>query len=185
MGAAVREQVKAVDKDQPLTLTTMDQIFSASVAGQRFNTLLLGIFASVALVLAMIGVFGVINYSVAQRTHEIGIRMALGAQRRDVFRMIVSQGLALTLVGVALGSAGAFALTRLITGLLYGVSPTDPTTFVACSDLTFSCRTAGLLHPSSTGDESRSVGGAEVRIRISDCGLRISNFVLGSVSCPS
>ena len=130
LGAAVREQVKAVDKDQPLTLTTMDQIFSDSVAGQRFNTLLLGIFASVALVLAMIGVFGVINYSVAQRTHEIGIRMALGAQRRDVFRLIVGEGLALTLVGVGLGSAGAFALTRLITGLLYGVSPTDPTTFV-------------------------------------------------------
>jgi putative ABC transport system permease protein len=132
LGAAVREQVKAVDKDQPLTLTTMDQIFSDSVAGQRFNALLLlGIFASVALVLAMIGVFGVINYSVAQRTHEIGIRMALGAQRRDVFRLIVDEGLALTLVGVGLGLAGAFALTRLITGLLYGVSPTDPTTFFA------------------------------------------------------
>ena len=135
LGAAVREQLKAIDKDQPLTITTMDQIFSDSVAGQRFNTLLLGIFASVALVLAMIGVFGVINYSVAQRTHEIGIRMALGAQRRDVFRLIVGQGLALTLIGVALGSAGAFALTRLITGLLYGVSPTDPTTFLAVAIL--------------------------------------------------
>ncbi len=135
LGIAVREQLKAIDKDQPMTITTMDQIFSDSVAGQRFNTLLLGTFASVALVLAMIGVFGVINYSVAQRTHEIGIRMALGAQRRDVFRLIVGQGLALTLVGVGLGSAGAFGLTRLIAGLLYGVSPTDPTTFVAVAIL--------------------------------------------------
>jgi putative ABC transport system permease protein len=131
LGMAVREQLKAIDKDQPLTITTMDQIFSDSVAGQRFNTQLLGLFASVALLLAMIGVFGVINYSVAQRTHEIGIRMALGAQSRDVFRLIVGEGLALTLIGVGLGSAGAFALTRLIAGLLYAVSPTDPTTFVA------------------------------------------------------
>ena len=130
LAAAAREQVKAIDKDLPVIVTTMDQIFSNSVAGQRFNTLLLGIFASVALVLAMIGVFGVINYSVAQRTHEIGIRLALGAQRRDVFRFVVGQGLMLAVIGVGLGAAGAVALTRLITGLLYGVSPTDGPTFV-------------------------------------------------------
>jgi putative ABC transport system permease protein len=130
LAAAVREQVKALDKDLPLTITTMDRIFSNSLASQRFNTLLLGIFASVALLLAMIGVFGVINYSVAQRTHELGIRIALGAQRGDVFRLVVGQGLALALVGVALGTAGALAVTRLITGLLYGVSPTDGPTFV-------------------------------------------------------
>jgi putative ABC transport system permease protein len=133
LAAAAREQVKAIDKDLPVTVTTMDQIFSDSVAGQRFNTLLLGIFASVALVLAMIGVFGVINYSVAQRTHEIGIRIALGAQRRDVFTLVVGQGLLLVLVGVALGAGGALALTRLITGLLYGVSPTDGPTFALVS----------------------------------------------------
>jgi putative ABC transport system permease protein len=133
LAAAAREQVKAIDKDLPVTVTTMDQIFSDSVAGQRFNTLLLGIFASVALVLAMIGVFGVINYSVAQRTHEIGIRIALGAQRRDVFTLVVGQGLVLVLVGVALGTGGALALTRLITGLLYGVSPTDGPTFALVS----------------------------------------------------
>ncbi len=130
LAAAVREQVKSIDKDLPVTVTTMDQIFSDSVAGQRFNTLLLGIFASVALVLAMIGVFGVINYSVAQRTHEIGIRLALGAQRRDVFRLVVGQGLLLAVIGVGLGAVGAVALTRLIAGLLYGVSPTDGPTFV-------------------------------------------------------
>ncbi|MCM3901968.1 MAG: ABC transporter permease [Pyrinomonadaceae bacterium] len=133
LSAAVREEVKAVDKDQPLTITTMDQIFSDSVAGQRFNALLLGVFAALALILAMIGVFGVINYSVAQRTHEIGIRIALGAQRRDVFRLVVGQGLVLALVGIGLGSVGAFALTRLIAGLLYGVSPTDATTFAVVS----------------------------------------------------
>ena len=130
LAAAAREQVKAIDKDLPVIVTTMDQIFSNSVAGQRFNTLLLGIFASVALMLAMIGVFGVINYSVAQRTHEIGIRLALGAQRRDVFRLIVGQGLILAVIGVGLGAGGAVALTRLIVGLLYGVSPTDGPTFV-------------------------------------------------------
>ena len=133
LAAAAREQVKAIDKDLPVTVTTMDQIFSNSIADQRFNTLLLGIFASVALLLAMIGVFGVINYSVAQRTHEIGIRIALGAQRTDVFRLIVGQGLVLALIGVALGAIGAVALTRLIRGLLYGVSPTDGPTFVIVS----------------------------------------------------
>jgi putative ABC transport system permease protein len=133
IATAAREQVKAIDRDLPVTVTTMDQIFSNSIAGQRFNTLLLGIFASVALLLAMIGVFGVINYSVAQRTHEIGIRIALGAQRTDVFRLIVGQGLVLALIGVAFGAMGAVALTRLITGLLYGVSPTDGPTFVIVS----------------------------------------------------
>jgi putative ABC transport system permease protein len=129
LAAAARQELKALDKDQPVTITTMDQILSNSVAGQRFNALLLGIFAALALLLASVGVFGVINYSVAQRTREIGIRLALGAQRSDVFRLIVGQGLVLALIGVAVGSAGAFALTRLITGLLYGVSPTDGFTF--------------------------------------------------------
>ena len=133
LAAAAREQMKAMDKDLPLTITTMDQLFANSLAGQRFNTSLLGVFAAVALLLAMIGVFGVINYSVAQRTHEIGIRLALGAQRRDVFKLVVGQGLLLALVGVVLGTAGAVGLTRLIEGMLYGVSPTDGPTFVVVS----------------------------------------------------
>ncbi|HEX6716849.1 MAG TPA: ABC transporter permease [Pyrinomonadaceae bacterium] len=133
LAAAAREQLKALDKDLPVTVTTMDQLFSESVAEPRFNTSLLGIFALMALLLAMIGVFGVINYSVAQRTHEIGIRIALGAQRRDVFKLVVGQGLVLALIGVGLGAAGALALTRLITGLLYGVSPTDGPTFMVVS----------------------------------------------------
>jgi len=133
LAAAAREQVKAMDKDLPVRVTTMDQLFANSVAGQRFNTSLLGIFAVVALLLAMIGVFGVINYSVAQRTHELGIRIALGAQRRDVFKLVVGQGLLLALVGVGVGVAGAVGLTHLIAGLLFGVSPTDGPTFVVVS----------------------------------------------------
>lgn len=130
LAAAAREQVKAIDKELPVRVSTMDQLFANSLAGQRFNTSLLGVFAAVALLLAMIGVFGVINYSVAQRTHEIGIRLALGAQRRDVFKLVVGQGLLLALVGVGVGTAGAVGLTRLIAGMLYGVSPTDRPTFI-------------------------------------------------------
>jgi predicted permease len=135
LATTARAEIKALDKDLPVTLTTMDQIFSNSVAGQRFNALLLGVFAALALVLATVGVFGVINYSVAQRTREIGIRIALGAQRRDVFKLVVGQGLILALVGVAIGSLGAFAMMRLITRLLFGVSPTDSSTFVLVSIL--------------------------------------------------
>jgi putative ABC transport system permease protein len=129
LAAAVREQVKALNKDQPVTITTMERLFSDSVAGQRFNALLLGVFGALAFGLAMVGVFGVINYSVAQRTHEIGVRIALGAQTRDVFKLVVGQGMTLALAGVGLGLAGAFALTRFITKLLYEVSPTDLVTF--------------------------------------------------------
>jgi putative ABC transport system permease protein len=144
LGAAARQEISQIDKELPVTITTMDQIFSNSVSGQRFNALLLGIFASLALILASIGVFGVINYSVAQRTHEIGIRLALGAQRGDVFKLIVGHGLILALAGVTIGAIGAIALTRLMAGLLFGVSPTDITTFVSVSLIvivvaTFAC----------------------------------------------
>jgi putative ABC transport system permease protein len=144
LGAAARQEISQIDKELPVTITTMDQIFSNSVSGQRFNALLLGIFASLALILAGIGVFGVINYSVAQRTHEIGIRLALGAQRGDVFKLIVGHGLILALAGVTIGAVGAIALTRLMAGLLFGVSPTDITTFVSVSFIvivvaTFAC----------------------------------------------
>jgi len=133
LAAAAREQVMAVDKNQPVAITTMEQIFSDSVGGQRFNMLLLTIFGALALVLAVVGVFGVINYSVTQRTQEIGIRIALGAKARDILRLVVGQGMGLALVGVAIGLAGAFALTRLIAGLLFGVSATDPITFSVVS----------------------------------------------------
>ncbi len=128
---AAREQVKALDKDQPVTITTMEQLFSDSVAEQRFNALLLGVFGALAVGLAMVGVFGVVNYSVSQRTHEIGVRIALGAQARDIFKLVVGQGMTLALAGLGAGLAGAFALTRFISTLLYEVSPTDSATFVA------------------------------------------------------
>src|SRR6185503_10674424 len=109
---------------------TMDEYISATVAAPRFNTTLLVIFASVALVLTIVGLYGVMSYSVAQRTNEIGIRMALGAQSRDVLRLIVSQGFKLVLMGLAIGLAGAVALTRVIASLLFGVTAKDPLTFL-------------------------------------------------------
>ncbi len=131
---AVRREVAAVDPEQPISnVTTLEQTLSQAVAPRRFNTVLLGIFAAIALVLSIVGIYGVIAYSVTQRTHEVGIRMALGAGRGDVVKLIVGQGLRLTLVGVGLGIVAALVLTRFLSSLLYAVKPTDPMTFVAVS----------------------------------------------------
>lgn len=130
MASAVRQAVQAVDKDQPVAnIQSMEQILVASVAQPRFRTLLLGVFALVALGLAAIGIYGVMSYTVAQRTHEIGIRMALGAQGSDVLRLVVKQGMALALGGVVVGVGAALALTHLLTRLLFNISATDPLTF--------------------------------------------------------
>jgi putative ABC transport system permease protein len=129
---AVREQVRAVDRDQPVTLVrTMDDLVEEQVGQRRLLVILLGSFAGVALLLALIGIYGIIAYSVAQRTQEMGIRRALGAQQRDILGLVVGQGLRLALAGVAVGIAGAFGLTRLMTALLFRVTATDPATFAA------------------------------------------------------
>ena len=132
LGAAIRSQVLEIDKEQPISrIRPLEQVVSESVAKQRFSMLLLGIFAAVALVLAAVGLYGVMSYSVTQRTHEIGIRTALGAKQSDVLKLVVGQGMMLALTGVGIGVVAAFALTRLMSALLFGVSATDPLTFVA------------------------------------------------------
>jgi len=134
--SASTKQVAALDQDVPLYgVKSMEEYLSSSVAAPRFSTTLLSIFAAVALVLTIVGLYGVMSYSVAQRTNEIGIRLALGAQSRDVLLMIVRQGGMLILLGLAIGLAGAFALTRLIASLLFGVTAKDPITFGAVAVL--------------------------------------------------
>jgi putative ABC transport system permease protein len=133
----IRKAVYEAGSDQPIySVHTMHQIVSESMSSQRLPMVLLGTFAGLALVLASIGVYGLISYSVSQRVHEIGIRMALGADKRDVFRMVVGQGLVLALTGVAIGIVAALLLTRLLTSfslLLYGVGASDPITFTTVS----------------------------------------------------
>ena len=131
IAAAVRQAVWAVDKDQPVSnIRTMDQVFAAAIARERFQALLLGLFAALALVLACVGLYGVISYAVAQRTHEIGVRMALGAQSQDVLKLVLRQGMLLTLIGLVVGVAAGFAATRVLSDMLYGVTSKDPLTFV-------------------------------------------------------
>jgi putative ABC transport system permease protein len=135
ISSATRE-VQAMDSELPVfSIKTMDEYVSSSVAAPRFNTTLLAIFASVALVLTVIGLYGVMSYSVAQRTNEIGIRMALGAQTRDVLGLIVKDGVKIVGIGVLLGMGGALALTRLLETLLFGVTTRDPVTFLLIAGL--------------------------------------------------
>jgi len=130
LAAAVRSEVQTLDKNQPIySIRTLSSVLSESVATPRFRTFLLGVFAAIALILAVVGIYGVMSYSVSQRTHEIGIRMALGAQTGDVLKLVVRHGMALTLTGIAIGLATSFALTWLMSVLLFGVSATDPLTF--------------------------------------------------------
>ena len=132
--AAVRGAVWEVDKDLPVSaVRTMEDVLSESLARQRFSTILPGVFAGLALVLAAVGIYGVMSYSVTQRTREIGIRMALGAQKSHVVKLTVGQGLRLVLGGVVIGLVGSLILTRLMSSLLFRVTATDPATMVTIS----------------------------------------------------
>jgi putative ABC transport system permease protein len=126
----IRSEVRKLDKDMPLyDIRTMEQLISELVAWPRFRTFLLGIFAAVSLVLSSIGIYGVMSYSVLQRTHEIGLRMALGAQKSDMLKLIVGQGMVLTLIGVAVGLGAAYAATRVLSSLLFQIRFTDVMTY--------------------------------------------------------
>ena len=128
---AVRSEVSMLDKNMPLQTTMpLTEYMRLSILPQRIVAAIAGVFGVTGLLLAAIGIYGVMSYAVAQRTYEIGVRMALGAQSKDVLAMVLGQGLRITLIGVSLGLAGAFAVTRLLSSLLYGVSATDPVTFI-------------------------------------------------------
>ncbi len=134
LAAALRSGVQSVDKDQPIyEVNVLRELLADSIARQRFSMWLLAVFAGVALSLAAVGIFSVMSFTVAGRTHEIGVRMALGAQRGDVLRLVIGQGMLLAGLGIAVGLAGAFALTRVMRSLLYGVGATDPATFASVS----------------------------------------------------
>jgi putative ABC transport system permease protein len=131
VAGAVRQAVWSVDKDQPVTnVRTMDQVFASAISQERFQALMLGLFAALALVLACVGLYGVISYAVVQRTHEIGVRMALGARSADVLRLVLRQGIGLTIVGLIIGVGVGLVATRVLTDMLFGVTPRDPLTFI-------------------------------------------------------
>lgn len=134
LSSAIRQQVEQLDPNLPIfDVATMDQRIASSLATPRFNAALLGIFAGLALLLATVGIYGVISHFVSQRTHEIGIRMALGAMPADVMRLVMSEALTITALGMALGGLACFVLTRYMGSLLFQIRPTDPVTMAAVS----------------------------------------------------
>jgi len=136
LGEAVRQEVEKVDPNIPVhSISSMNQIIARSVADRRFALELLGVFATVALLLAAIGIYGVMAYSFSQRTHEVGIRIALGAQRLDILRMALAEGARLIVIGLASGIVGAAIVTRLFRSMLFGVEPADPITFVSVAGI--------------------------------------------------
>lgn len=148
IASAVRVAVSGLDSRVPVTdVVTMDQLLSKSVSGPRFRTVLLVTFAALALVLAAIGIYGVLAYSVTRRTHEIGVRVALGAQRGRVLWLVMGQGVKLALIGVGIGVVVSFALMRLMSSLLFDVSATDPLTYLAVSIFLFLVALAACYIP--------------------------------------
>ena len=131
---AVKRVVASLDRDQPISdIMTMDQVLDAEVANRRVQTVLMGSFAALALILACVGIYGVLAYMVTQRTQEIGVRVALGADTTDIFAAVARQGMGLTAIGIAVGVTGSLALSRLLESLLYGVAATDPITYMAAA----------------------------------------------------
>jgi putative ABC transport system permease protein len=129
---AIKRQIWSLDSQIPLNrIESMDELLELSLAEHRFNMFLLGLFAGLAMILAAVGIYGVVSYSVSRRTHEIGVRMAVGARRSDVLKLVLAHGARLAAAGLAAGILGAFALTRLMTSLLFGVTSSDPATFAA------------------------------------------------------
>jgi putative ABC transport system permease protein len=146
--ATIRREVARLDRDQPISdVRTMDERIGRSLSGRRFNMVLLALFAGLALTLAAVGIYGIVAYSVTERTHEIGVRVALGAQRRDVIAMVVGQGMTMAATGTAIGVAAAAALARLMSSLLFGVSAVDPATFVAIPALLIGVALAACYVP--------------------------------------
>ena len=163
VSSAVRARVLTIDKDQPIaSLQTMGEVVANSVSSQRFTSLLLGAFAAVALLLAAIGIYSVMAYTVSQRTGEIGLRMALGAQTRDVLGLVVRQGMGMTAVGLGIGLAGAFGLTRVMSTLLFSVSATDPMTFAAVPLLLAGVALLACFVPARRAAKVRSDGSLEI-----------------------
>jgi putative ABC transport system permease protein len=148
LAAAVRRELMAMDREQPiLAVRPLDELLSRSVALPRFYSALLAIFSVVALLLAAVGIYGVMSFAVGQRTHEMGVRMALGARAGSVQRMVLGEGLVFALVGAVLGVAAALALTRVMSKLLYGIAPSDPVTFLGATLLMLAVATAACLIP--------------------------------------
>jgi putative ABC transport system permease protein len=146
--AAIRHEVNRLDPDQPISdVRTLDERITRSLSGRRFNMVMLGLFAVLALTLAAVGIYGIVAYSVTERTHEIGVRLALGAQRRDVVAMVVRHGMLMTLAGTCVGLAAAFAVVRVMSGLLYGVSAADPATFITIPVLLLAVALAACYIP--------------------------------------
>jgi ABC-type antimicrobial peptide transport system permease subunit len=136
LAAAARQEIHAVDPDQPISnIATMEKLLSAESGPRRLGMMLLATFAGLALLLASLGIYGVLSYFVAQQTPEIGVRLALGAQASDILRLVIGKGMTWALLGVAIGSVAAFALTRLMASLLFGVTATDPLTFALVAGL--------------------------------------------------
>lgn len=144
---AMREAVRGFDPQLPLKFRTLDQVFSSSLDRRRFSLVIFAVFGVAALLLAAMGIYGVTSYAVAQRTQEIGIRMALGAQMKDVLRLVLRDAMSLVLVGAAIGVAGAYAATRVMSSLLFDVTPTDLVTFVAVPILLFLVALGASLIP--------------------------------------